>query len=360
MEREPGSFDWGTRAQGDGSSLGADDSSQRTASSQRAAAQPGAFSAASRRQTNAPANAPAPANSFDEQFLTGEPSEYNPFEAKVRRPDESVSFDPDDLGFTTTYVARKSFARRLVGPIVFLVIFGGLIVGATLGADNLARDAVGGLISSKISSTLKLDSGTDPEVDLGEGLFIFQAIGGTIDDVTIDVENATFGGLTGALRLEASGVPTTPSQPTDDLAVSFALDEASSTTFGAEFSPSSKSVITLGNGEIIVATKARAAGQTRLFTVAFTPSAVEGALILTPTSVALGDNEPVTTEEFLESRYAKAGAKLVQPRTVCVASNLPETLTLTGVSIAPSGVTIAASGENVRLSGDLNTLGICG
>ncbi|MET0990587.1 MAG: DUF2993 domain-containing protein [Glaciihabitans sp.] len=345
MEREPGSFDWGTTSRGDGTPRSSSDSSS------------GASAASSSSASASSATSSSYRPSFDDQFLTPDPTDYNPFEAKKRLEDEAVSYEADDLGFTTTYVARKSVARRLIGPIIFLVVFVGLIVGATLGADNLARDAVGGLISSKVASTL--ETKTDPEVDLGEGLFISQAIGGEIDHVVIDVDAATFGGLTGNLVIDATGVPTTPSDPTKNLGISYTLDEASAASFASRFKPNSKSVVTFGNDEVIVASKVKAAGKNRLFTVTFTPSVVEGALVLTAKSVALGDDKPVTPEKFLDSRYAKAGAEIVDERTVCVASNLPETLILTGVSVAPDGLTLAAKGENVRISGDLTTLGIC-
>jgi len=288
------------------------------------------------------------------------PRRDDPF-AEIQRPvkeeipswDADLSFDPSDLGFEQVEIPRKSLGRRIAGPIIFLVIFVGLAVVGTIAADNFARDAVAGVIAGAIGDTFKGDE-DGVTVDLGEGLFLGQAASGTIDDVTIDIPNATLGALTGAITVTATGVPTSPSQPTKSLNVAFTLPEEPALAFAATLS-GAKTTSTLGDGVITVASKV--SGKT--IAVAYAPTAVDGALVLTPQTIAVGDSV-MTPEEFTDSKYGKAGKSLTKVRTLCVADKLPAALTFDSIGVTATSITIAASGTKVPLvGGGITTPGTC-
>ena len=330
MDREQGSFDWGF---GGGSNPPLNPTVQQPAQPQQ----------------------PVPV-----QPARQLPRRDDPF-AEIQRPvkeeipswDADLSFDPSDLGFEQVEIPRKSLGRRLAGPIIFLVIFVGLAVVGTIAADNFARDAVAGVIAGAIGDTFKGNEDT-VTVDLGEGLFLGQAASGTIDDVTIDIPNATLGALTGGITLTATGVPTSPSQPTKSLNVAFTLPEEPALAFAATLS-GAKTTSTLGDGVISVASKI--SGKT--ISVAYAPTAVEGALVLTPQTISVGDSV-MTPEEFTDSKYGKAGKSLTKVRTLCVADKLPAALTFDSIGVTATSITIAASGTKVPLvGGGITTPGTC-
>jgi len=288
------------------------------------------------------------------------PPRDDPF-AEIQRPvkeeipswDADLSFDPSDLGFEEVEIPRKSLARRLAGPIIFLVIFVGLGIFATIAADNFARDAVAGVVAGAISDTFKGNE-DNVTVDLGEGLFLGQAAAGKIDDVTIAIPEATLGALTGAINVTATGVPTSTSQPTDTLNVAFTLPEEPALAFASTLS-GKKTTSTLGDGVIAVASKV--AG--KKITVALAPTAVEGELVLTPQTIAVGD-KVMTPDEFAESKYGTAGKSLLKVRTLCVADKLPASLTFDAIGVTATSITISASGTKVPLvGGGITTPGTC-
>ena len=266
-----------------------------------------------------------------------------------------MSFDPNDLGFEATDIPKRSVGRRLVGPIIALVIIGGLAIGGTIVIDDFARGAVAGVISEKVASTFGVTDEDSITVDLGPGIFIGQAFTGSIDDVSVTVPGAVFEPYTGTVALSAQGVPTSPSRPTKQLSITVGLAGEQAEAFAQAFKAGKKSAVTFGEGVITVSTSVSKIP----VVVSYAPSAVEGALVLTPTAIAV-DGDEFTPEEFAESPYAKKGKTLLTPRTLCVADKLPEAVTFTGLSVSTDAVAISASGKGVPLvGGGLTTRGTC-
>jgi hypothetical protein len=290
------------------------------------------------------------------------PVQDDPFASLQRAPreerpawDNPVSFDPTDLGFEAQDIPRRSFARRMVGPVIFLVIFGGLIVGGTVAADKLARDAVEGVIAGKVAETFGLASDNAVTVDLGPGIFIGQAISGTIDQVSVDVPGATFGELKGTLALDAQGVPTSPSQPSEQVGVQLAMTGDDAIAFATSLQGQEGATVTLGDGVLNVTSSKNKIE----FAVSFAPSVDAGTLVLTPQAITVR-GETMTPEEFSASKYGKVGASLIEPKSVCVAASLPAALSLTGLTVSESSLVVAGSGANVPLvGGGLTTRGTC-
>lgn len=290
------------------------------------------------------------------------PAQEDPFAQLQRAPreerpgwDSAVSFDPTDLGFEAQEIPRRSFARRMVGPLIFLIIFGGLIVGGTIGADKLARDAVEGVIAGKVADTFGLANDNAVTVDLGPGIFIGQAVSGTIDQVSVDVPGATFGELKGTLALNAQGVPTSPSQPSRQVGVELAMAGDDAIAFATSLQGQEGATVTLGDGVLNVASTKNKVE----FIVGFAPTVDAGTLVLTPQTITV-NGEAMTPEEFLASKYGKVGALLTEPKRVCVAASLPAALALTGLSVSESSLVVAGSGANVPLvGGGLTTRGTC-
>lgn len=305
MDREPNSFDWGLGSSG------------------QSAGQP---SLAQRLQSSAQEN---------EADWSG------------------VSYNPGDLGFEEQEIPRKSLARRVIPPIIVLSIIGGLLAVATVGADRFARSAVAGVIQGKVAETLKVAE-DDVIVDLGGGVFIGQAVSGSIDDVTVRVPEATLNGLVGAVSLSATGVPTDQTEP-DTLAVAMTLEGERAKEFAKQLRPNSKTRVLLRDG-VIAVTRNLPAGAIIVF---YIPTVVDGSIVLTPDSVRVNKKD-MTVDEFVGSKFGAAGESLVVQRTVCIDDKIPEKLSLTSITVAVDSFTLEASGEKVPLStAGLTTLGSC-
>jgi len=338
MEREPGSFDWGFGAGAQPTSEPAGDAPQRPATP---AARPSQYPSAT-----PPAQQPRAVDPF--AGMAAAP-------AAQPRYDNAVSFDPNDLGFEATDVPRRSAGRRVVGPIIALVIIAGLAIGGTIVIDDFARNAVGGVISDKVAETFGLESDDTVDVNLGDGIFIGQAFTGVINDVTVSVPGATLGEFTGDVTLKAQGVPTSPSRATKQLTLGLTLSGEAALAFADSFKSGEKSTVTLGEGTITTSTSV-----SRIpVLVSYAPSAVDGALVLTPTLITV-DGDEFTPEEFAASKYAKAGKKLLDARTLCVADRFPGAVALTGLTVTPTTVAVTATGKGVPLvGGGLTTVGSC-
>ena len=344
MEREPGSFDWG---------FGAGPQPTPPPESASPSQAPAPQSSPAQRPSQYPSAAPPQ--------RPQQPRAVDPFAGIAAAPaaqpryDNAVSFDPNDLGFEATDVSRRSTGRRFVGPIIALVIIGGLAIGGTIVIDDFARDAVEGVISDKVAETFGLESDDTVEVDLGAGIFIGQAFTGTIDDVTVRVPDATLGTFVGDVTLSAQGVPTSPSRPTKQLTLTLGLAGDSAVAFADAFKTGEKSTVTLGEGTITASTSVSRVP----VLVTYAPTVVEGALVLTPGAITV-DGDEFTPEEFAASKYAKAGKALLDARTLCVADKFPAAVALQALTVTPSSVVITASGKGVPLvGGGLTTIGTC-
>ena len=341
MEREPGSFDWGFGAGPQPTPEPGPAPSKQEVPPQSVAPRPSQYPSAASPSRTAPAVDPFAG-------LAAPP-------APQPRYDDGVSFDPNDLGFEATDIPRRSAGRRLAGPIIALVIIASLAIGGTIVIDNFARDAVSGVISDKVAETFGLADDDSVGVDLGDGIFIGQAFTGVIDTVTVTVPDATLGEFTGDITLTAHGVPTSPSRATKQLTLGLTLSGESALAFADSFKSGKKSIVTLGEGTITTSTSV--SGIPVL--VGYAPSAVEGALVLTPALITV-DGDEFTPEEFAASKYAKAGKKLLDARTLCVADRFPAAVALTGVSVTPASVAITATGKGVPLvGGGLTAVGSC-
>jgi len=346
MDREQGSFDWGFGGAGAQQPQQPQQPQQIQPAGQQT---PSQWPPVQQPAVQQPAQPPRQLPRRDDPFAEIQ----RPVKEEIPSWDADLSFDPSDLGFEQVEIPRKSLGRRLAGPIIFLVIFVGLAVFGTIAADNFARDAVSGVIAGAIGDTFKGDEDA-VTVDLGEGLFLGQAAAGTINDVSIVIPEATLGALTGAIHLTATGVPTSTSQPTESLSVEFVLPEESALAFAATLS-GSKTTSALGDG--VVAVTSKVAG--KKITVAYAPTAVDGALVLTPQTIAVGDSA-MTPDEFTASKYGTAGKSLTKVRTLCVADKLPSALTFDSMVVNATSITITASGTKVPLvGGGITTPGTC-
>ncbi len=88
------------------------------------------------------------------------------------------------------------------------------------------------------------------------------------------------------------------------------------------------------------------------------PSADEGKIVFTPTSIRLGDDN--YTAEQLRETFGGFADQLLRQQSFCVAENLPAALTIVDVDVVAKDLVVKIDGDGAALGGtDLSTPGTC-
>jgi hypothetical protein len=260
-------------------------------------------------------------------------------------------------------VPVESPAKKRRGWIVALIVVGivvllGLI--AFLVADGIAKDYARDYVRARVVEVLQLPEETVVEVDLGGGSIILQALAGRIQSVDVAVPELSFGDLTGAADLHAEGVPLDQTAPVDVLRVDFVIDEGDLASIAGSLSGLELSSIELDEPDIVVASSFSLFGLPIPVGMSLTPSAADGQLVFTPSSVTVAEST-FTAEQLLgDPLFGFFAQDLLKQQSVCVAGNLPQALVLTGAAVDGSDLVLSITGDGAALGGpELATLGSC-
>jgi hypothetical protein len=254
-------------------------------------------------------------------------------------------------------------AKKRRGWIVALIVVGvvlllGLI--AFLVADGIAKDYARDYVRARVVEVLQLPEDADVDVDLGGGSIILQALAGRIQSVDVTVPELSFGELTGAAELHAEGVPLDQAAEVEVLRVDFVIDEADLASIAGSLSGLELSSIELDAPDIVVASAFSLFGLPIPVGMSLTPSAVDGQLIFTPSSVTVAEST-FTAEQLLgDPLFGFFAQDLLKQQSVCVAGNLPQALVLTGAAVEGSDLVLSITGDGAAIGGpELATLGTC-
>jgi len=242
---------------------------------------------------------------------------------------------------------------RWIGFLVALAVVGALVAFALIEGDKIVRGIASDVVRSAVTSALELPEGQDVDVELGDGLLVFQAITGSIDSVDVRVENAVFGGATGTLLLAIEGVSLDPSAPVDTVTARVELDSDNLSKYAANLSSAPLNGVTIG-GEAVVVGAVLADQQVD---VALVPSVAAGALAFTPVGISAG-GVPSTVEAVMASPLASLAGPLLTSTPICVAQFLPESVTVDNAAVVGEQLVITAVGTDVRLA-SLGGKGTC-
>lgn len=246
--------------------------------------------------------------------------------------------------------AQPRRKRRWVGPVVVLGTLVALIVAAFFVAEKLARDAAGDVVRGPIQSALGSSSRVD--VDLGPGIFLFQAVTGRLDHVTISTEGVPVGAGKGALTLEAEGLPLDIGGTVTAISAELALDATAMQSAGPE-----GSTVAFEGEQLVVSSQVAVGGAARPVVVHVTPSVADGQVALTVTDMTV-DGKPVDLAKAKAGAYGPEVAALVAPKALCVSGSLPASLTLTTAAVKGDHLVLGLSGKAVTLS-SLGKKGTC-
>ena len=248
--------------------------------------------------------------------------------------------------------------RPLLALAVILVLLG-LLAVAAVAVDSAVRTAAEERVGAEIRTALALPADAPLDVEIGGVSMLLQLIGGSIDQVDVDSESVTLGGLTGPAHLTARGVPVDTSRPVDSVALEFGATEESLTAISANLSGLPITSVAIDGDRIDVSAEFEALFVTLPLGVGLNPAAVDGQIAFTPTSIRLGEAE--FDADDLRSRFGAVAERALQTQNLCVARYLPEALTLESVRLADPRMVLVFAGTDVVLDdASLSVTGSCG
>lgn len=292
----------------------------------------------------------------------------DPGPSDSRRPDpRSPDLGSPDLGRTDTAQvivveapAPKRRRRRWIGVLIGLVILAALLVVGFFVADRFARQYATDYVRDRIVEVLKIDPATPVEVDLGEGSVLLQAARGALDQVDVQVDSLTFGELTGSASISARTVPLDSSKPVEKLGIVLSVTEANVRKLSGFISGVDLDSIELGNGLIRLGTDFEVLFVTIPVAVDLAPSADDGGISFEPKTIVLGDQEISVADLRASPQFRALAGDLLNSRDFCVASYLPEALTIDDVTVVGSDLVVSIDGDGTALSDPaLAALGVC-
>lgn len=241
--------------------------------------------------------------------------------------------------------------HRRVGPVVVLGVLVGLIVAAFFVANKLASDAAADLVRGPIQTALGSKARVD--VDLGPGIFLFQAASGRLDHVTISTTGVPVGAGSGALELVADGLPLDIGGTVTKLHATLSLDATSMQSVV----PVQGSTITFEGDQFVVTSQVPVGGAPRAVVLHVTPSAAGGQVALGVTAVSVDGND-VSVDDAKAGAYGAEVAALVSPAPLCVSGFLPASLVLSSAAVHGDHLVLELDGKSVSLA-SLATKGSC-
>jgi hypothetical protein len=240
--------------------------------------------------------------------------------------------------------------RRRVA--ITLIVFGAVVVGGAVVADNSARAFAENLIATEVKSSLPSNVSGDVNVSVGGFSFVNQYLSGRLDEVRITSSALMIQGVPVTASVVATGVPTDLSQPVDAIDATLGLSEAAVNQ--AAQVPGAGS-LTLLDGSVSYTGALNVLGMSLSYTVraSVAPSA-GNVVMLTPQEVTLAAGAG-----SLDLTGVLGGVKDTAV-PICLASYLPQDLTISGVTVTSGSADVVLSGRNIVLSQEnLSTLGSC-
>jgi hypothetical protein len=262
---------------------------------------------------------------------------------------------------TAASPAPSAKKRRGRGWLLALVVLLVLIVIGYFVAESVARRYAENYVRERIVTALELPSGDGVGVDLGGGSFLLQAAAGRITALGVTIDQLDVGDLSGAAVVRASGVPLNPKSAVDAMTIDFTLNEDQLTALVRSLTDIELDSVTVEDGVVRIASTLSLYALSVPISVGLVPGVGGGGgeIVLTPNDISVS-GQTLTAEAVQEGLFGSLAAPLLQPRSFCVASELPQALRLTGVRTAGSTLVVSLNGDGIVLGGDdLSTKGSC-
>jgi hypothetical protein len=226
--------------------------------------------------------------------------------------------------------------RRRVWPwIVAAVLVVGLVIAGWFAAEWFARDLVTKTIQEQAAAQLSVPaSEVDVEVP---GPMIPQLIAGSLGEVSLAAEDVALGPVSGDLTVLAKDVSIREGGQMSGAEGTVVLDEEQLRTLLADVDGFPAETVGIDGEYVTFSTELQVLGIGIPVGASLTPTAVDGAIVLTPAAVQLGGAEIPADE--LRDRFGGLADIVLRDWSICIADDVPQAFTLTGIEVAEGEVT---------------------
>jgi hypothetical protein len=249
--------------------------------------------------------------------------------------------------------------RRLRNGLIVLAILLVLLAIAVFAGERWARSYAADEVRERVATALSLPDSSGVDVAFGDGLFLLQVAKGSIDELNLDIDAVDLGTLSGSATAMAHGVPIDGASPVGDVDIDFTIPEDQLTALASTFTEGVVDNIGITDQAISLETTLNVLTFSVPVSLGFLPSAADGEIVFTPDSIDL-NGATLTADELRDGPFGGVAAPLLEPRPFCVASELPEALTLDDAQVGGSGFVLTFGGTEVSLNeADLAVKGAC-
>lgn len=219
--------------------------------------------------------------------------------------------------------------------LVALVAVIALVVAAWFAGEYIARGIVEKAVRDQLITQLSLPA--DQPIDLViEGAVLPQLIVGSFGHVEIASDDVPLNGLTADVRVELDDVPIRGGGDWSGGYATVTFDEAQLRALLGDIEGFPAETVTIDAPDLAVEFELQLFALTIPVGVAMTPRAEAGELVLTPASLRLAGAE--ISADALLRQFGAIASTVVRDWDVCIADQLPEALTLTGVQVQSDAV----------------------
>lgn len=220
-----------------------------------------------------------------------------------------------------------------------------LLVAAWFAAEQIAR---GLLVSTVRSETIKaLDLPADQQLDVEvPGQVLPQLIVGRLDALSLSSDHVTLGPLSGAVEVHAAGVPVRGGAA-ESASATLTLDEEQLRALLATVDGLPAATVTIDQPAVRLETELQVIATVPIG-VSLVPSASDGDLVLTPSSLTIGGAE--IPAEALVDQFGAIARTVVRDWNVCLAQYLPAGVILSDVAVEGAHVVAHADIDGRILS----------
>lgn len=247
---------------------------------------------------------------------------------------------------------RKGGRRVGVGLAITAVVLV-LVALALWAADSIFRGMAEDAAASTIEGRLPDAVSADVDIAIEGALFLPQLLAGSFDEITATTKDASFDGVAFDAVVHAYGVPTDTSGTIRNARADVTLDEDALNEL-LEL-PGSDPRLSLGDGTLSYEDEAKVFGFSVGYTVTAEPSAHGKTVELAPVHAEVtSDLGTLNLDSVIDNLLGG------EPVSVCVASRLPEQVSVDDIAVSPGSALISLDAVKLPLdAAALSTTGTC-
>jgi hypothetical protein len=289
---------------------------------------------------------PYPADEQPTEQFVGSPVAGAASSSSARASANADARTNGDVG-TQSKPKRKRKRGRIILAVLIVVAL--LLVIGYIVAERMIRDYATTLVKDQVVAALDLPDADGVDVDFGSASMLLQVITGSINTLDLDVDEFTIGELTGSAHAVGHDVPLAEGAAIDDLAIDFTIDEEDLGTLVSTYSAGAVDNVGLDDGLVSVTTDLELLAFSLPVTLGLEPSVSGGDLVFTPDNASV-NGATLTAEEVRDSYFGDLAEPLLEPRSFCVAQQLPRSLVLTGARVEPQALVLSLDGAGTVLT----------